>query len=459
MAHDGPDLVVVGAGGGLAGAIRAAQSGMNVLLIDSSPHFRRGNNTAMSTAMVPGAGSRFQREAGVQDSTDRFVADVMHKSRGEAHPVVTRALANVSAPLVEWMADSLELPIELVTDFDYPGHSASRCHTVPGRAGARMLGMLAEIATGTAGLDQLIPARLVDAQPEDGGWALGLEFPDGSSEQMTTAALLLATNGFGADSALVAEHIPEIVGAHYHGSDQSLGDALRIGKTLGAGTGYLDAYQGHGALTTGANTLAGWALVMNGGVVLNNDGRRFADESQGYSEFAALELCEPGGTAVIVYDERIRELSLSFDDYRQTEQSGVVRRADSAVELAQSFGLDPEAVSAELDEVARVIVGERADRLGRTHWPTTPLRAPFAGVRVQPALFHTQGGLTVDGDARVLDTGGAPIDGLYAAGGAAIGISGHGAAGYLAGNGLLAAFGLAFLAADHVAAHRQAEVS
>ncbi len=50
----------------------------------------------------------------------------------------------------------------------------------------------------------------------------------------------------------------------------------------------------------------------------------------------------------------------------------------------------------------------------------------------------------------MLDHEGAPIPGLYASGGAAAGISGHGAAGYLAGNGLLPAFGLALLAAEHL---------
>ena len=71
-----------------------------------------------------------------------------------------------------------------------------------------------------------------------------------------------------------------------------------------------------------------------------------------------------------------------------------------------------------------------------------------------PALFHTQGGLVVDGSARVLRPDGTPIEGLYASGGAAAGISGHGAAGYLAGNGLLPALGLAFLAAEDVARYR-----
>ena len=66
-------------------------------------------------------------------------------------------------------------------------------------------------------------------------------------------------------------------------------------------------------------------------------------------------------------------------------------------------------------------------------------------MRIAGALFHTQGGLRTDGAARVLRSG-RPRAGLFAAGGAAQGISGHGADGYLAGNGLLGALGLGFLA-------------
>ena len=80
-----------------------------------------------------------------------------------------------------------------------------------------------------------------------------------------------------------------------------------------------------------------------------------------------------------------------------------------------------------------------------------PLAPPYQAIEVVPALFHTQGGLLVDEHGQVLDTTGAPLGGLYASGGAAVGMSGHGAAGYLAGNGLLPALGLAYLAADHLA--------
>ena len=65
-----------------------------------------------------------------------------------------------------------------------------------------------------------------------------------------------------------------------------------------------------------------------------------------------------------------------------------------------------------------------------------------------PALFHTQGGLHVDRDARVIRRDASVIRGLYAGGGAAAGISGRsGALGYASGNGLLTAIALGRLGA------------
>jgi fumarate reductase flavoprotein subunit len=58
---------------------------------------------------------------------------------------------------------------------------------------------------------------------------------------------------------------------------------------------------------------------------------------------------------------------------------------------------------------------------------------------VAGALFHTQGGLAIDSQARVLDLKGRPFPNLFAAGGAAVGVSGSRPSGYLSGNGLLTA--------------------
>ena len=66
-------------------------------------------------------------------------------------------------------------------------------------------------------------------------------------------------------------------------------------------------------------------------------------------------------------------------------------------------------------------------------------KPPFHAVKVTGALFHTQGGLAIDSKGRVKRKDGAGFPNLFAAGGAAAGVSGSTAAGYLSGNGLLTA--------------------
>ncbi|GAA3737645.1 FAD-dependent oxidoreductase [Salinactinospora qingdaonensis] len=450
------DLVVAGAGGGLAGALRAARAGLDVIVVEAAETFRRGNNTAMSTAMIPGAGTRWQHEAGLADSPAVFRADIDAKTHGQADPVLATALAEYSAPLVTWLADDLGLPLELATDISYPGHSVARCHTVPSRTGAELLDRLVSLARAHPNIDFLAPARLVGARTDETGVrAAVVEYPDGTDEEIPTRALLLATNGYGADRAMVERLMPEIAGAVYHGGENSRGDAVRIGTELGAATGYLDAYQGHAALARGAGTLVGWATVMHGGVLVNTEGARFGDETVGYSEYAATLAAQPGGTGWLVFDQRVHDLCTSFGDFRATVEQGVVLRAADAAELAERCGLPAAALERTLADAARHAAEGSADVFGRTAWEA-PLRPPYLAVRVEPALFHTQGGLVVDGDARVLREDATPIPGLYASGGAAIGISGHSAGGYLAGNGLLPALGLAALAADHCGATARA---
>jgi fumarate reductase flavoprotein subunit len=73
-------------------------------------------------------------------------------------------------------------------------------------------------------------------------------------------------------------------------------------------------------------------------------------------------------------------------------------------------------------------------------------------VKVTGALFHTQGGFVVDEEARVVWADGGKADNLYAAGGAAAGVSGSLASGYLSGNGLLTATTLGRIAGRTAAA-------
>ncbi|WP_344073264.1 FAD-dependent oxidoreductase, partial [Prauserella alba] len=347
---EGPDLVVAGAGGGLAGALRAAEHGLSVLVVEASEHFRRGNNTSMSTAMFPGAGSRWQADAGIDDGPERFVGDIMAKTHGTADPRLAGTLAEISAPLVEWLADSAGLPLSLVTDFNYPGHTVPRCHTIPGRHGSGVIDHLARRAGEHPGIELLAPARLTDVRLDDDGAvrAVVVRYPDGAEEEIPTRAVLLATNGFGADRGLVAEHLPEIAGALYQGGEHSLGDALRIGRKLGAASGFLDAYQGHGAVGAKSGTLVGWATIIHGGILVDLDGRRFGDETRGYSEYAAELAARRGATGWIVIDETIHRQCLPFRDFQDNVDAGAVVWGADATELAEVTGLPAAALPAEV---------------------------------------------------------------------------------------------------------------
>ncbi|MEX2549041.1 MAG: FAD-binding protein [Nitriliruptoraceae bacterium] len=443
------DVVVAGAGAaGTSAALAAAQGGASVVLLEAQETYRRGSNTAMSTSMIPAGGSRWQAAIGIEDSPGRFADDIRTKTKGAADPVVTKALTQVAPELVAWLADIGGLPLELVTDFRYPGHSRDRCHAVPDRAGRTMHGHLLERVAASEAITLVVPMQLEDVEVEDGGVTAIVASPDGARETITTDAVVLATNGFGADSALVERHIPDIAAGTYHGGDGSRGDALRIGRRLGADVGYLDAYQGHGSLATPHEILLTWATVMHGAILVNTEGERFGDETEGYSEFGARVVAQPGATAWMLFDERIDAACRPFADYQDLREAGAVRWAADVDALAKTTGTPVERLAVTLEHARQAAQGLRADDHGRRSFET-PLTAPYAAVKVTGALFHTQGGLHVDEHARVL-AGGAPVTGLYAAGGAAVGISGHGADGYLAGNGLLSALGLGYLAGRHL---------
>jgi fumarate reductase flavoprotein subunit len=445
------DVVIAGAGAaGVAAALAVADAATTVLLVDASRTFRVGSNTAMSTSMIPAGGTSWQREQGIDDSPQQFLRDIEAKTGQSMDRTTAEALTSIAPRLVEWLAESIDLPLELVTDFRYPGHSRERCHAMPDRSGRSMHEQLLARLADRPSVTLMAPKRLVDVDLDDGTVrAVSLSDPAGSEEVVRTGAVILATNGFGANADLVRRHIPEMADAVYHGSGESRGDALAIGDRLGADTGFLDAYQGHGSLATPHGVLLTWATVMHGAILVNVSGRRFGDETVGYSEFGERTVRQPGGVAWMILDGRIDQLCARFADYQQLTSLGAVQWASDADEAASIIGAPAEVLAASIARARGAADGEHEDEYGRSDFEA-PLSPPFGLVQVTGALFHTQGGLRVDADARVLASG-RPITGLYAAGGAAAGISGHGAAGYLAGNGLLSALGLGYLAGLHVA--------
>jgi fumarate reductase flavoprotein subunit len=234
--------------------------------------------------------------------------------------------------------------------------------------------------------------------------------------------------------------------ALYFGHPGNRGDAIIWGECLGAMASNLSAYQGHGSVATPHNILISWAVIMQGGIQINAEGRRFCDETRGYSEQAAEVLRQPGGFAWNVFDERIAKVARQFEDFRQAEHAGAIYSAESIADLPTAINVPTAAFVAEWDEVEKLKSANAKDSFGRKFLKAQSCGPPYHAVKVTGALFHTQGGLAVDSSGRVKRRNGTRFPNLFAAGGAAAGVSGSAAAGYLSGNGLLTATTLGYLA-------------
>lgn len=431
-------VVVVGAGAaGLTAALAARDAGAPVVVLerDAVP----AGNTARTLGMLPGAGTRFQRAAGIQDDAELFLADILAKAKGRTDVDLARAITRASGPAVDWLADRHGVAFELLDDILYPGHSRHRYHVPPDRTGAAFMADLLAAAD-RAGV-RLITHATVEAPGLDAaGRVTGVVWCDDAGRRHHTGcrALVLASGGYGADPEAVARYIPEMAGAVHGGHHGSRGDALRWGEMLGAAMVDLGGYQGH-CVADGPDLPLTWALIIRGGFQVAADGRRFSNEMRGYSEQAHAVAGQPGGVAWTIYDRRCEEPALTFRDYHRVLESGVVATGDTVDDLARACGLPVGALAETLAEVQAATGGRTPDRFGRVFDGTPPLQPPFRAVRVKGALFHTQGGLAINARAQVLDRAGRPLPGLYAAGGAARGLSGPASWGYLGGNGLLTA--------------------
>jgi fumarate reductase flavoprotein subunit len=442
-------VLAIGAGAcGLTAALRAADHGAEVVVLerDAAP----SGSTAMSSGFIPAPGTRAQRAAGIaNDDAARFAADIQAKAKGLAEPALVRLATARIGPVIDWLEEDHGLEWVVLDGFLYPGHSRHRMHAVPERTGAALLARLAR----AAGDVTVMTAAHVTGLYAEGARVRGVRVarPGGGEERIACRALILACSGYGGDRALVAEHIPAMAAAPYHGHAGNRGDALRWGLALGAGAGCLSGAQGHGSLAHPHGALITWALMTEGGIQVNAHGRRFSDEHQGYSEQAIPVLAQPGGIAWDILDARLLALAEKFPDFRAAREAGAVRAAPDAAALARVTGAPEAALAATLAHAAACARGAAADPFGRDFTTRPALTPPYFAIRVTGALFHTQGGLMIGADGRVLRPDGAPLPNLFAGGGAACGVSGPELSGYLSGNGLLSALAFGALAGEGAA--------
>jgi hypothetical protein len=179
----------------------------------------------------------------------------------------------------------------------------------------------------------------------------------------------------------------------------------------------LDAGIAHGGVTTaGMDEFYGRAMPAP---PARWGEAEFVDHAQLYGRFAT------------VLDETGQEVGVDADDWSENRLvQRIAARGGRAWFIVDAADLDeptPYGTVAEVIERARLAGGAVEDRGNGA-----------VAVHVVAAVTHTIGGLAIDEQARVLGSGGAPIDGLYAAG---VDAGGWSTGGYASGLAAALVFG------------------
>lgn len=439
------DVVVLGGGAaGMVAALRAARGGRTVALFEKST--QHGCNTQVSSGSLAAAGTRWQRAAGVEDSPQRQADDIVRESGDESTRPLVEALCAVAPAYLDWLDDDLGHTLELGGDMRRHGMSVPRLHTDPARSGG--LALVRTLRGAIAADDRI---AFVDGTPgvgllaDDARVTGAAVLQNGERTEVRSSAVVLACDGFAASSDLVARHIPEAVDDVFQGVSTSTGDALAWATELGAATRCMTSFLGSGMVVPGYATRVNPSLPFRGAMLVDLDGRRFVDEHEhGYSSLATVLRTLPGRRAVLVWDDVLHAPALQSELMRESERAGAFRQYADPAALCAALGVEPTAFA----ETVRGFVGwDEVTGVRRS------LEAPYWAAPLTSGILATQGGLDIDTTGRVLREDGSWIEGLYAGGGTAVGISGPSSRGYSSGNGLLHALGLGWIIGNHLAQH------
>jgi fumarate reductase flavoprotein subunit len=251
---------------------------------------------------------------------------------------------------------------------------------------------------------------------------------------------------------MLSKYMPEAAGMFYEGHVGNQGDAIRWGEALGASVRDMGSFQGFGAVCDPHGMHLSYPHITEGGFHVNRDGLRFSNENAGYSEQALCVYRQPGHVAWAIWDDRCEQVANKQHSHVLANEAGAIKRYDSVDAMAAAIGCPAGALAQTLAEVEACTRGERTDAFGRNFRGKPVLRAPYYFARIMGALTHTQGGLEIDTQGRVLRPDRSAFPNLFAGGGAARGLSGPADWGYLSGSGLLMATNMGRIAGEVAAA-------
>lgn len=467
------DVVIVGAGGaGLAAAVSAKQAGASVIIVEKMPSV--GGSTIISggqyNAFDPGRQHKIQLRKGNLDAVNRFIntepANDLHKEliekvkaqlkeykdsnatytfdSAEFHALQTfeggdRAgnldliyqLTQGAQESVGWL-ESIGVKVQefvgMVTGSLWPRTHQFEKPLMTGPIEAYMAYL-----NGAKDCEILLSTKTDELIIKDGK-VTGIKASSAADDYTISAAkgVVLATGGFARNPELIAKYDIHWGGLDGLGSTNHMGatgDGIIMAQAAGANLVGMEWIQ---LLPVGNPETGGMSgnISINAAnqLFINLEGKRFVAEDERRDNLTRALLAQPERKMFILHDAHEYTSGDVKNDFNETIDElvakGLVVKADTIRDLAEKMGVNPDNLVQSVEEYNKAVDGKIKDPLNKKVMDKRFDKAPFyAGIRV-PTIHHTMGGVAIDKDARVLDTNGKAIPGLYAAGEVTGGIHG-----------------------------------
>jgi tricarballylate dehydrogenase len=452
------DVVIVGGGNAaLCAALAAREHGVSVLVLERAPEEEAGGNSRFTAgamrcvydgvedlkALMPDLTAQeiAQTDFGTY-TEDQFFDDMYRVTEYRTDPELTEVLVRKSRETLRWMrAKGVRFaPIWGRQAFKVDGKFKFWGGlTIESHGGGPGLVSALTTAAQKNGITLRYDARAVALITDDDG-VQGIRVRHGGrTGSVMTKNVVLAAGGFQANAEWRTRYMgPGWELAKVRGTRFNTGDGIRM--ALEANAMPTGNWSGGHAVAWDRNAPEFGDLSVGDNfqkhnypfsIMINANGERFVDEGADfrnytYAKYGRVILMQPGQFCWQIFDKKV--LHLLRDEYRikritkasaNTLEELVEKlegvNAGKALQTIKKFNA---AVKREVPFNPNIKDGRRTEGLviEKSNWAVTIEEPPFEAYAVTCGLTFTFGGVKIDTDARVIDTDGHPIAGLYAAG-------------------------------------------
>lgn len=406
------DVVIVGAGGaGMSAALAAKQKGLNPVILEKMPI--AGGNTLKASSGMNASETKVQKKDGIKDSNQKFYDETLKGGHGTNNKAMLHFMVDHSAGAIDWL-DGMGIKLNNLTISG--GMSVKRTHRpADGSAvgGYLVSGLLRNVKK--QNIPVFVNTDVTKINQTDGKVSgVKVKINQDKTKTISSKAVIVTTGGYGANKAMIKKYRPDL--ANYVTTNQkgSTGDGIKLVTDAGGYTVDMNKIQIHPTVHQKPAYLIGEATRGEGGILVNQSGKRFVNELKTRDMVSAAINKQTDKDAYVVFDSGVKQRVGSIAQYQKL---GFVTEADSWKNLAKKINVPSDQLNTTVTNWNQDVKNKKDPDFNRTTGMDHQLDGKKCyAIKIAPGIHYTMGGVKINPQTEVLTKKGQSIPGLFAAG-------------------------------------------